>query len=71
VSEDRDALYERRRSDAMVDRRLDRLSVRIGDVEAKVDALARNVYIGMGVLIVVSALFSIVGPIIARDVLGP
>ena len=71
MSEDRDALYERRRSDAMVDRRLDRLSVRIGDVEAKVDALARNVYIGMGVLIVVSALFSIVGPIIARDVLGP
>jgi hypothetical protein len=71
MSEDRDRLYERRRADRMIEDRLDRLSRRLDELEGKVDALARNVYVGLGVIGVLVLLANLVGPVVLRAWLFP
>lgn len=67
---DDDGSYHRRRADEGVDRRIDRLSLKVDDLDSKVDALSIRVAI-IGVVIAgVTFIANIVGPIIAIKFLG-
>lgn len=50
-------LYERRRADARMDR-----------IESKIDGLSRLVYMGLGIVMVLSMIMNVLGPIIAASV---
>ncbi len=50
-------MYERRRADARMDR-----------IESKIDGLSRLVYMGLGIVMVLSMIMNVLGPIIAASV---
>lgn len=71
IPDDRDeAWYHRRRADAAIDGRIDRLSRKVDDLDAKVDALSVRVAVIAAILSAVTVLANIVGPIIAVRILG-
>jgi hypothetical protein len=61
---DDESVYDRRRADLLADKRMDR-------IEVKVDQLTRYVFVGMGMIMVVTFLMNIVGPVIVSKLIGP
>ena len=61
---DDESVYDRRRADLLADKRMDR-------IEVKVDQLTRYVFLGSGMIMVVTFLMNIVGPVIVAKLIGP
>jgi len=65
MTEERESAYNRRRADEGVERRMDRLSVKVDNLDSKVDALSIRVAVIGVVIAAVTLVANIVGPIIA------
>ena len=60
--DDPQSVYDRRRADLLLDRRVDR-------IEVKVDQLTRYVFVGSGIISVVIVIMNLIGPLIVSAIL--
>ena len=60
--EDPQSVYDRRRADLLLDKRVDR-------IEVKVDQLTRYVFVGSGIISVVIVIMNLIGPLIVSAIL--
>ena len=60
--DDPQSVYDRRRADLLLDKRVDR-------IEVKVDQLTRYVFVGSGIISVVIVIMNLIGPLIVSAIL--
>ena len=60
--DDPQSVYDRRRADLLLDKRVDR-------IEVKVDQLTRYVFVGSGIFSVVIVIMNLIGPLIVSAIL--
>lgn len=65
-----DGDYHRRRADDAIERRIDRLSNKVDALDNRVDVLSIRVAIGSAIISGVILVASIIGPVIAKAIIG-